>query len=80
MRIAEMEGDKEQQEQFKAEAQEAKDKFEVLNNARKAAEKAAEDEKKAKEEADKKKKIIFRQINLSSKVMLDHFQSSVAFF
>ena len=56
MRIAEMEGNKDQQEQFKTQAEEAKGKFEVLNNERKAKEKAEEDRKKAEAEAEAAKK------------------------
>ena len=56
MRVAEMEGNIEQRDQFKKQAEEAKGKFEVLNNARKAKEKAEEDKKKADAEAEAAKK------------------------
>jgi hypothetical protein len=55
MRVAEMEGNKEQQEQFKKQSDEAKGKFTVLAEAKRKKEEEAEAKKKAEEEAANKK-------------------------
>lgn len=55
MRLAEMEGNTQQKETFKAEAEKAKDRFTELAKIRKEKEDAIEAEKKAKEEAANKK-------------------------
>lgn len=55
-RIAEMEGNKEEKEQFKAQAEEAKDRFTVLNEERKRKEAEEEARKQAEKEAANKKK------------------------
>lgn len=56
MRIAEMEDNTEQQEQLKAQANEAKEKFTQLAEAKRKAEEAAEAKRKAEEEAEAAKK------------------------
>lgn len=56
MRLAEMEGNAQQKEAFKAEAEKAKDRFTELAKIRKAKEDAIEAEKKAKEEEAANKK------------------------
>lgn len=55
MRVAEMEGNKEQQEQFKQQSDEAKEKFTVLAEAKRKKEQEEEERKKAAEEAANKK-------------------------
>ncbi len=55
MRVAEMEGNKEQQEQFKKESDEAKGKFTVLAEAKRKKEEEEAAKKKAEEEAANKK-------------------------
>lgn len=55
MRLAEMEGNAQQKEEFKNQAEKAKDRFTELATARKAKEDAIEAERKAKEEAANKK-------------------------
>lgn len=55
-RVAEMDGNAEQQEQYKAQADEAKEKFTVLNEERKKREAEEEARKKAEAEAANKKK------------------------
>ncbi len=55
MRLAEMEGNAQQKETFKAEAEKAKDRFTELAKIRKDKEDAIEQEKKAKEESANKK-------------------------
>ncbi len=55
MRLAEMEGNNQQKEDFKAQAEKAKDRFTELATARKAKEDAVAEEQKKKEEAANKK-------------------------
>lgn len=55
MRLAEMEGNTQQKDSLKTEAERAKDRFTELSKAKKAKEDAIEAEKKAKEEAANKK-------------------------
>jgi hypothetical protein len=56
MRIAEMEGKNDQKESYKAQAEEAKNKFTALANIKKEKQEAEEAKKKAEEEAAAKKK------------------------